>query len=194
MRLAPTPRSRRFWFGVSIALIAVVGASSYVLRAEEGESPSPSPSASESVAPGAASASVAAFESIAAKESSRLRSDFRKALKEQLKQFKRDLDRAAKDGKASRKEQLRAWNDGEKKKRHEFFSKNGHGPERRAFIQDFIQRREALLTALKEEEKAQKRDQDTRLKAYEDSQRHRTGEFEAALKRGERPAAYLWNP
>lgn len=97
-----------------------------------------------------------------------------------------------KDLRASQAARKKEWEARERETRRDFFAKNAKGPERRAYIQDFLERRKTLHKMMAEEKRERVRIHDVRRKALREDQTTRSKEFNAYLNRGERPPERLW--
>lgn len=128
------------------------------------------------------------------REVKELRRQFKKKLSQEREALKADQKRIRRDSAASRKQRKKDWNLQEREARRKFFEANLHGPERRAYVQEFIVRRKAFQTMLKDEEKSQKNELDARRRSFEQDQAARSREFEDHLRRKVRPPERLWNP
>ncbi len=127
-------------------------------------------------------------------ESLKLRRDFQKKLLAEIRDLKDRQKQELKDANQDRKNRKKEFDEREKQARRKFFEENIHGPERRAYMHDLIERRKIFYQALKDEEKKQKSDQNAAREGLEGSQRRRRQEFDAALSRNLRPPESVWAP
>jgi hypothetical protein len=144
--------------------------------------PAPSPAPAATVGP----------ETIAPAEGKRLLSEFQRAQKSELKALVHRHDLEQKELKASQAARQNEWDRQEKAARHKFFSENPRGPDRRAYIKDFLIRGKTFRQMLKDEKTQRTEEQKARLKAMREDQAQRLKEFKEALGRNERPPARLW--
>jgi hypothetical protein len=101
--------------------------------------------------------------------------------------LKQEHSRQKKESNAQRSARRKEWDRSEKEARRKFFSENLHGPERRAYVQEFLLRRKSFYDQLKTEEKHERAERDARWKALEDQQKFRWRSVEESLSRGEQP-------
>lgn len=123
-----------------------------------------------------------------------LRQDFKRKLSQELDQLKREEKKIKKDSAAARRTSRRDWNKKEQAARHQYFKENPRGPERRAYVKEFIARRSQFHAQQRDEEVLERRTLETRRQSFEDDQRSRLQQFEEALAGKERPSETLWNP
>jgi len=116
------------------------------------------------------------------------------ALKARIQKEEKDLENTEK---AQRKDLVRSqndrkkeWREKEKKARRAFFDSHGSGPERRAYIQDFVKRRDAGDHQEKVEWTEFKRRQRDAREALESSHRELSRKVNEALSRGLRPEGF----
>lgn len=94
--------------------------------------------------------------------------------------------------KASQEVQRKEWEKKERESRHQYFAEHTHGPERRAYVKDFLSRREAFLKAQKDERTRRSQEQADQVKALQQDQAEKLKSFKEAVERGETPAENLW--
>lgn len=124
----------------------------------------------------------------------KLRTDFKRKLSQEMDQLKREEKQIKKNSQNDRRSRRRDWNKKEQSARHQYFKENSRGPERRAYVKEFIERRNQLHASQKDEEVQERRMLDAKRKSLEEDQRNRLNQFEEALARKERPSETLWNP
>lgn len=151
-------------------------------------SPLPQISALPSPAP---SPSLTAPEKLSADEAKTMAREFGKAQSAELEGLKHRQALELRELKASQSAHYKEWNKREIENRHKFMAEH-QGAEVRAYIKDFIARREALLRIQKDEKTQRVREQEVHLKALKDDQAAKLKEFRECLSRGERPPASLW--
>jgi hypothetical protein len=82
---------------------------------------------------------------------------------------------------------MREWDLKEKLARRKFFAENLHGPQRRDYVIDLIERRKAFYASLKKEARNESAQFAAEWKALKAAERIRLNEVEGFLKRSERP-------
>lgn len=177
---------------VGLLIEAFAGISVRIHSEEKGgarPSPGASPSPSPSVAPAASPSPSSALDK---SEAAQIRRVFARAASDELKALKHRQKTEFSELKASQKSRLREWDSRERETRRQFFAENRKGPERRAYVQDFIARRKALLSLFADERAARVREQAARMAAAQDEVSAKTRELEALLGRSERPPAGFW--
>ena len=97
-----------------------------------------------------------------------------------------------KELKASQAARKKDWETKEKEARHLFFKEHTKGPERRAYVKEFLERRRTLLALMADERSQRVHEYDVRRKAIQDDQRQKLKEFREVLGHGERPPETLW--
>lgn len=147
-------------------------------------SPSPSPSPSISASPEPVKLTGAEVKSL-------LR-EFNRALHAELRALEHRQKFELKDLVSSQKARKYEWEAREREARRLFFAENEKGPARRAYIQDFLERRKTLHKMMKEEKRERTRTHEVRRKALREDQYVRSKEFQEFLNRGERPPERLW--
>ena len=150
------------------------------LIAESAQVPAPSPSQESKEEP------------ISKDEIKRVRSEFKKHQSQEFSSLKDRQAREWKEGVAQRKARKKEWDDRERAARRAFFQQNPKGHDRRAYIHDFMDRRNAFYQSLKDEETRQKAEQEHEKSALLDAQKTHLQELEAAFGRGLRPAPSVW--
>jgi hypothetical protein len=156
----------------------------------------PTVSASPSVAASATAASAQtpapAPVAIPPAEKKKLLAEFKKAQSSEEQAFfhtKRSQDRELSAAQNQRKKQ---WFENEKRQRHEFFKSHMNGPERRKYVQDYIQNKKAFERSIKDETANSKKMWAERLDRLKVKQKQQAAMFKAKLDQGERPDASLW--
>lgn len=161
-----------------------------------GAAGNPQPSPSASVLPTSQASQGAPLPSpsplISKSDTKALLKEFKNAQKAELKAIKHQQDFEKKELVASQKAREKEWLLKERDLRHEFFKSHTKGPERRAFVKDFLDRRRALNAMFAEEKAKREQEQNVRFKAVENEQKEKLKEFEEYLNRGERPPERLW--
>ncbi len=127
----------------------------------------------------------------AVKEKTLLR-EFQKAQTSEVKAIEHRHKFELKELKASQALRLKDWEKKEQDARHQYFAVHNQGPERRAYIQDFIKRREAFRKSLTEEKSHHTQVQDARLTNVRQEQQKKFKEFKMALDQGKDPETHLW--
>lgn len=119
-------------------------------------------------------------------------SKFQKAQRTELRNLDKKDKLEMKNLKSSQKLRLKKWEGDEKKARYEYFEAHVKGPDRRSYIQDFLQRREKLLQEMKEERSKLIRSQEVRRNELKMEQAENFEKFQKSLDSGETPSADLW--
>jgi hypothetical protein len=139
-----------------------------------------------------APATPAASEPLTPAQAKSLLPEFQKAQAWELKALEHRNKLELKELKASQSARQKDWNKREREARHKYFAEHTRGPERRAYIRDFMDRQRAFRQLLADELKQRTQEQDARMSALKSDQSQRLKEFKDALGRNERPAARLW--
>jgi hypothetical protein len=147
------------------------------------KTPAPTPSVKAPAAP---------VVPISSADGKKLLSEFDKAQASEVKALKRRQSQEIKELKYSQDARRREWERKEKEERHRFFAQHKKGAERRAYIKDFIERRNAFFQILSDEMTQRKQSQDARLKSIQAEQGEKKRDFQNCLDRGERPPQRLW--
>lgn len=172
----------RFKQSQGVILLGIVFFFQSVGFAENSMSPLPDPS----------SRPMPAVAQIAAKEGKALLKQFKKSQRLQYKALEHRQSAEIKELKASQDARYREWRTKEKDERKKFFDLNREGAKRRAYIKDFMERREALLSIFAKERKERVKEQEVRRKAIHEDQVLKQKQFEDSLKQGVRPNDSLW--
>ncbi|MGK5085684.1 hypothetical protein WDW37_20540 [Bdellovibrionota bacterium FG-1] len=131
-------------------------------------------------------------EKMDAAEGRKLFQEFRRAQSFEIKALEHRQKLEIKEMKAIHGVRQKEWERREKDARHKFFAEHSHGPDRRTYIKDFMERRKVFLQMMADERANRIREQDVRLRSVKQDQRARLKEFQEALQRGERPKANIW--
>lgn len=171
-----------------ILLLLIAGALAPApLRAEE------STAAGNAVPmPGSSAAPTPAAPALAPAEGKKLLGAFQRAQVAELRALQHRQSFELKDLAASQKSRRKEWEQRETQARHKFFAEHTKGPERRAYIKDFIERRKGYFQQLAEEKAQRRQEQKVRLASFKDDQKARFLDFKARVERGERPPTELW--
>lgn len=121
-----------------------------------------------------------------------LLAEFQHAQAAELKALDHRNKLELKELKASQSARQKEWEKHEREARHKYFSEHTRGPDRRAYIKDFMERRRSFLQLLTDEAKQRVQEQDVRVTALREDQSERLKEFKASLARNQRPPARLW--
>jgi hypothetical protein len=146
-------------------------------------SPSPSPVASALPTP---------TPSLTPTEMKTLLKEFQKAQKTELKALEHRHKFELKELKSSQDVRWREWKKKEAQARHKFFDEQSKGPERRAYIAEFLEKQESLRKLLIEEKKKRIQEQAVDLAALRQEQHVRYEEFKKLVQGGQRPPIHLW--
>ena len=148
--------------GLSVLLVTFAGAAPELV-------PSPIPSAAPS--PLASEGPAIVGEKVDRKELNVLRTQF---LKAQRSEFDAVVHRHAfelREIQASQGARRKEWESKEKAARHKFFAEHTAGPERRAFVKDFVERRKSFLAITSDERSKRVQDQDVRIKSMREERK-----------------------
>lgn len=158
------------------------------VRAAESVAPTVSPSPDViSMGQGAADPSP-----ISVTDGNSLLRQFRRDQELELIQLGNDQKAEIRALKSTQKLQLKGWEAEERKARHAFFAKNTKGPDRRAFVKDYLARRASYLDG-----QAAQRGELVKLHTVQHEQLKQRQleflrEFQKSLDRGEKPDRSLW--
>lgn len=129
---------------------------------------------------------------ISPKDAKKLESEFLKAQRNELKALEHRQKIEMQNLKAEQKNRRNAFEKTEQGKRHQFFVDHPNGPDRRAYIQDFMARRQVMLNIQGDERNERQREQRAAHQALKDDQQVRLQEFQDFLRHGQRPPDRLW--
>jgi len=185
-----TSRGKR----VFISLIVFSFLSAVLALFLYGASPVPSPTASESLhkiqtlmKPGI---------KLTPAQAKNILKEFSKAQRTEMKAIDHRFKFEMKELLASHAARTREWETKEKNARHQFFQDHSRGPDRRGYIQDFIERRDAFYKRIAEEKAQRVHDQADRIAAVKQDQATKFKEFQKALEEsqasGKLPSMELW--
>jgi hypothetical protein len=118
--------------------------------------------------------------------------EFQRAQGAELKALDHRNKLELKELKTSQAARQKEWEKHEQGARHRFFAEHTRGPDRRAYIKDFLERHRAFQQQIKDEMAQRLKDQEARIAALREDQSARLKEFRESLGRNERPAARLW--
>jgi hypothetical protein len=118
--------------------------------------------------------------------------EYQRAQYSELKAVEHRQKLELKELKASHGARQKEWDRRETEARHKFFAEHTNGPDRRAYIQDFIERRKSFLQLLNDERTQRTHEQEVRYNSVKSDQNTHLREFQESLMRGERPPARLW--
>ena len=169
-------------------LLVLTGAGLLACSVSAGTLPSASPSPSSlpmvTVAPSPVPVSPA--------EAKSLLKEYTRTLQNQLKAMEHRQKFEVNELKASQSARQKEWELKERDARHKYFAEHPKGPDRRAYVQDFLERRKAFLQILSDERIQRVREQQVRLQSAKEDSDIRLREFQEYLKRGEQPPSRLW--
>lgn len=121
-----------------------------------------------------------------------LTQEFKRAQENELKAFEKKEKAEASAMATGQKARRNDFEKTERIAREKFFTDPHTGAEKRAYIKAMLARREALKKSQADERAQYQHDAEERLEALVDDQQRKRGEFEDALKHGERPQDALW--
>lgn len=93
---------------------------------------------------------------------------------------------------ASQTARRKEWERKERDARHLFFANNKKGPERRKYIQDFLERRKIFRQLLIDERAQRIHEQKVKLDGLRQDHETKLKEFKETIQNGARPPAALW--
>jgi hypothetical protein len=131
---------------------------------------------------------------LTANDSKTLMNAFVRAQENEVKALRHRNASELSELKAAQKAKQNDWDNKERDARHKFFADHPKGPDRRAYIGDYMNRRKAFVQSLSDEKSQRLQNQDKSIKDLQEDQRQRLDEFKSYLLKGERPPAYLWPP
>lgn len=144
---------------------------------------SPSPSPSIETGPGIKTKQAG---------SATLKKEFARAQASEMKALDHQCKFELKELKASQDAKQKEWRHKENEARHKFFDEHPKGSERRDYVQDFMNRRDAFTKTLAEEKARLVKDQEARVSALKAEQSTKLRLFNESLKKGEIPSKDLW--
>jgi hypothetical protein len=130
--------------------------------------------------------------SVTPSEAKTLLRQYNKAQDNEMAALKHRHKSEMKELRAAHKAQLNEWEAKERQARHKYFADHKSGPDRRAYVQDYLHRREVLLKIQSDDEDRRTQEQSVRLDSLKNDQAQRLKEFQDFLSRGDRPPAQLW--
>jgi hypothetical protein len=129
---------------------------------------------------------------ITADQAKSLLAAFKRAQASELKALDHQQKLEIAELKASQKARQKEWEQKERETRHQYFEANTHGPDRRAYVRDFLQRRKAFLSLLTNERKQRMAENDAHKKSLKQDQDQKEKLFQQQLSWGQRPSEDLW--
>jgi hypothetical protein len=128
------------------------------------------------------------------KEVTTLRRNFLRAQASELRALNHRHQSELAQLKSSQAAYVREWNAKEADQRREFTSRKPTAVDRARYGTDLQLRRQAMLAIQKDEFERRQREQAARVSAVKEEQSMKRADFEAALKKRERPSHDLWPP
>ncbi|MBI2712728.1 MAG: hypothetical protein HYX41_07745 [Bdellovibrio sp.] len=114
------------------------------------------------------------------------------AQKSEIKAFDHRKKFELKELKASQDRRLHEFEKTEKEARHKYFETHTKGEERRAYVQEFIKRRDAFRASLVDERTRKNSELETSLKSIKEDQAAKFKQFKTEVQKGDIPAKDLW--
>lgn len=149
--------------------------------------------ASSAPAPSGAPASVDSTASqLSVAEKKNLLSEFKKARSNAEKAMKHQEQSQVKELQAAQSMQSKQWREREKKIRRDFFDAHLSGPERRQFVQEYLDKKSKYDQSLKDALIAKKKEWAEKNDAFKKQSSEQEIEFKKKVEDGIRPAAELW--
>ncbi len=139
--------------------------------------PSPSPAAEKKLSP--------------AESRNQLR-EFTAAQSAALRRLKRQKRTELQTLRRSHKLEYKEWKLKEQSERKKFFEAHIQGPERRAYIEEFMRRRESFLQSQSQKLSQLEQSQGTEQKKAVEDQAEKRRKFQEAIRKGEKPPQELW--
>ena len=118
-------------------------------------------------------------------EFKRAQNDEDRAMEHQEKSSTRELN-------AAQSAALKSWRYEEKKVRRQYFEQHLSGPERRHYVQGYLERKKAFDQAQKDDLITAKRNWKTKREDLKRSQKESDFQFKAAIQQNLKPEASLW--
>lgn len=144
------------------------------------QSPAPSPSVSPAAIP------------LSDAEKKSLLAEFKKA-RRNAERARKHQDRAyLKQLVVSQRSALKNWREQEKKARHDYFLKHTSGPERREYVQSYIERKKKYEEDQKKEKIRSEQESVTQAEMFKKNLNNKESEFKAKIQEGVRPGPELW--
>jgi hypothetical protein len=171
---------------------AVLGFAAIGLALAAAPLPAPHPLPSPSASPGMPFVAPTPAVPMTPKLRMQLAREFLRAQKGELKALEFRQRFELKELKASQQARLKDWERKETEARHQYFAAHSAGPDKRAYVKDFVERRKAFLQILVDERAARARDQQVRADSVKSDQAGRLKVFIEHLDRGEKPNDDLW--
>lgn len=125
-------------------------------------------------------------------ELQRMSRDFTRAQKDEQLALEHQQQMERKELQSSQDQRVREWKKKEQEARHKYFAEHSVGAERRAYVKDFIDRRNSFLKMLADEKTQRVHEQDIHMNSLKEDQVVKRKEFEEHLKRGDTPPQTLW--
>lgn len=125
-------------------------------------------------------------------DGARLRTEFIRALQNEVQAMRQRHRGEDADLRASQKARRKDFERREREERKEFFKANPEPAKKRDFVRDFVTRRKALTKLMAEELKARRAEHRAAERALTDDQKRRLKEFDEAVSAGHRPDDGLW--
>jgi hypothetical protein len=119
-------------------------------------------------------------------------SDFARAQKKEVLDLDKKNQAERRDLESNQNARRKVWENQERDARHKFFDEHPLGPDRRAYVKDFISRRNVFLKLLADERTQRIHDQDVTMNALKQDQVVKLREFQEFINRGDRPPQRLW--
>ncbi|MGK5086357.1 hypothetical protein WDW86_02270 [Bdellovibrionota bacterium FG-2] len=129
---------------------------------------------------------------LSTEEIQRLLREFQRAQIAEVRAFEHRQKFELRELKASQAARQREWEKKEREDRHKFFLDHTKGPERRAYITEFLDRRKMFMKILSDERASRGSELDVKLRSLKEEQQDRVREFRDFLDRRERPPVTLW--
>lgn len=129
---------------------------------------------------------------LSAQEKKTLMSEYNRAQSNEEKALRHVSRSQMRELTAAQGARSRTWNEQEKRARRDFFAAHTSGPERRKYVQDYIQRKKEFDRSIKAEYDTARKDWASKLEQMKARQKDQRKKFKAALDQGRRPSMDLW--
>lgn len=194
------PRSITYLLLGALLLIEMASEGSSLPGPSLDPSGSPAPAAAQGPSAAAASPGIPAPSGAPVPSASPARAwdargllkEFQRAQYSELKALEHRQKLELAEQKSSQKARLKAWEKSEEVDRHKYFADHRQGEDQRAYVHDFIRRRETLLKDLADQRTKLIADQAAVFKALKDSQASKLSDFKSQLAKGQKPDEGLW--
>lgn len=186
--------------GAQGTIAASAGAVGTIHAPSPAGSPGMSPSAAPATSPvGDPKSTTPSVEGTAAatyplteKDKKTLLSEYNRAQANEEKALRHLQRSQMKELTAAQSQRVRTWHEEQKNARRDFFDKHLSGPERREYVQGYIQRKKDFDQSVKVEYDTARKSWAEKVEQLKTRQKEQRKKFKASLDQGKRPDATLW--